>query len=76
MENKDEDREKQNQQIKNTLSNMTRLAFSMVLSVFLGFIIGKYLDTKFDSSPTLLIIGIILGVISSFKNLYDTVKRI
>ncbi|RVU54393.1 AtpZ/AtpI family protein [Anaerosphaera multitolerans] len=54
---------------------MSRIAFSIVFSIIIGFITGNFLDKKLGTSPLLLIIGTIFGIMAAFKNLYDNTKK-
>ncbi len=35
------------------------------------FFLGKWLDSKFDTSPLFLLLFLLLGIISAFKSIYD-----
>ncbi|MDR2931924.1 MAG: AtpZ/AtpI family protein [Oscillospiraceae bacterium] len=54
---------------------LTQLGFSMAACVFVGFIAGKYLDRFFGTSPWLLIVGSLIGGLSSLKVLYDIATK-
>lgn len=47
----------------------------MVLSTFVGFAIGYGLDSYFGTAPWLLIIFLILGIISGFRELVKLAKK-
>lgn len=47
----------------------------LVVSTFLGFGFGYWLDKKIGTSPALTIVFVILGVAAGFLNLYRTVKK-
>ena len=53
------------------------LAFRLVgvgwyigICIFLGVFAGLWLDKKFDTSPILVIVGLILGIIIAFYGVY------
>lgn len=61
--------------IKN-LSYLTQVAFVMLTPILLGVYIGNYLDGKFETSPWLLLLCIVLGVGTAFLNLYKFIMTI
>jgi F0F1-type ATP synthase assembly protein I len=57
------------------------LAFRLVglgwyigISIFLGVFGGLWLDNKFNTSPLLAMIGLILGIIVAFFGVYRMIK--
>lgn len=40
------------------------------VAVFLGFLFGRWLDSKFATTPWLMIVGVLFGIASGFKELY------
>lgn len=61
--------------ISRALSKFSHIGISMVVPIFICIFIGKFLDEKLNTAPTMIIIFIILGVLSSFRNLYMIVIR-
>ncbi|KDR94809.1 Putative F0F1-ATPase subunit Ca2+/Mg2+ transporter [Peptoclostridium litorale DSM 5388] len=57
------------------LSLISQLGISMVTPILVMIWIGNYLDKKFDKSPLFLFIFIVIGVASSFMNMYKLVMR-
>ena len=55
------------------------LTFSIGITLFvtLGLCVlgGMWLDRYFDTNPWLTVVGIILGVVSSFSSIYKQSKR-
>lgn len=49
------------------------LGFQFAISIGLGVGLGYYLDTKFHTSPLLLVFGLLLGATSGFLNIYRSV---
>ncbi|MDH5541784.1 MAG: AtpZ/AtpI family protein [Nitrospinota bacterium] len=47
----------------------------LVVSIFIGFGIGYWLDTKLGTKPLLMLLFGILGVAAGFLNIYRTVKK-
>lgn len=57
---------------KNILENLTlitQLGLMMLVPIVGGVLLGAWLDSKWGTSPWLLILGVILGVASAFRNL-------
>ncbi|MFZ7133023.1 MAG: AtpZ/AtpI family protein [Eubacteriales bacterium] len=58
---------------KNPLYNLvliTQLGLSMIIPIIGCFLIGHYLDEKFNTGNILLFIFTILGVMAAFRNLF------
>ena len=53
------------------LLEASSVGIQLVLSTFVGFAIGYYLDKFFKTSPWLTVIFLLLGIIAGF---YDLVK--
>ncbi len=53
-----------------------RLGLSMALPVLLGILAGKHLDERFGTGNVFLVILIILGIVTSFANLYRYVNKV
>lgn len=47
----------------------------LVVSTFLGFGMGYWLDKKLGTSPALTIIFVVLGVAAGFLNVYRAVNK-
>ncbi len=59
------------------LAFLTHLGVMMVIPIFAGLYIGKFLDEKFGTGSLFLFIFIGVGVVTAFLNLYKiTMKRI
>lgn len=46
------------------------------LSVVVGFLIGDFLDKQFNTSPWLLLLFAVFGMIAGFRSLFRMWKRI
>lgn len=46
------------------------------VSLYLGFLGGQYLDSRFELYPIFTFLGIILGIFLSFKRLLEEIKFI
>jgi len=49
---------------------------TMAVSIYFGFKGGMWLDNRFDPEPIFMLVGVLLGVGVSFKNLLDNLKRL
>lgn len=56
------------------ISTAFSVATDLVSGAIVGVIIGLFFDQIFDSKPLFLIICILLGVIASFKNIWQSTK--
>jgi len=52
------------------------LGFSIALSIMLGTGIGYLLDNHYGWMPVATLIGLTLGIIAGFKNIYLAMKRV
>lgn len=44
--------------------------------IILGVLAGRWLDSKFDTEPLLIIVGIILGILVAFYGVFRMLPRI
>jgi F0F1-type ATP synthase assembly protein I len=51
------------------------IPFVLAISPIMGWFIGRWLDEKFDTNPYLMYVGLFLGFIAGFRELYYIVKR-
>ncbi|GMT43013.1 MAG: hypothetical protein IEMM0002_1424 [bacterium] len=47
----------------------------VVVSIFIGFGVGYWLDKRFDTSPVFMLVFSLLGVAAGFLNVYKTLKK-
>lgn len=52
------------------------IGMSLVLAIFIGFFIGYALDRYFGTNYVFKIIGLILGIIAGFRNVYLMGKKL
>jgi ATP synthase protein I len=57
------------------LAYYSSLGISVALAIFIGLGVGVWLDRKFDTSPWLTLIFLVLGIIAGFRNIALVVKR-
>ncbi|MPW27010.1 F0F1 ATP synthase subunit [Alkalibaculum sp. M08DMB] len=64
---------KQTNNKKNPLQNLvliSQLGFSMIVPIMGCFLLGRFLDVKFDTGNLFLIVFTILGIMAAFRNLF------
>lgn len=57
------------------LAMLSSMGIALAVSTILGLAFGWWLDRLFGTSPLLMIIFMILGVIGGFRSIYITIKR-
>ncbi len=58
------------------LAYYSSLGISVSLAIFIGLGFGVWLDRKFDTSPWLTLIFLVLGIIAGFRNIALAIKRV
>jgi ATP synthase protein I len=51
------------------------VGLSVALSIFIGLAIGVYLDRRYDTTPWLTLIFLVLGIAAGFKNIGLAIKK-
>jgi ATP synthase protein I len=51
------------------------IGMSLVIAIFLGGLMGYWLDNYFNTGYLFKIIGLIFGIIAGFRNVYITGKK-
>lgn len=57
------------------LSWLSAIGIAMALSIAIGALGGYYLDRKFDTSPWLSFIGLGMGIVAAFRNLFILYRK-
>jgi ATP synthase protein I len=57
------------------LAYYSSLGLSVSLSIFIGLAIGVYLDRRWDTSPWLTLIFLVLGILAGFRNIGLAIKK-
>lgn len=57
------------------LAMLASMGIAMVVSTFIGLIIGIYLDRFFGTKPWLTIIFLIFGIAAGFRNIYEMTRK-
>ncbi len=56
-------------------ASFASIGINLVAATFIGFFIGLYLDKFFSTSPWLMLIFLIFGIVAGFKNIFEQTKR-
>ena len=51
------------------------VGLELVLSILFGFFGGRWLDTKFETTPWISVIGLAMGIVAGFRSLYRAHQR-
>ncbi len=57
------------------LGTLASMGVTLVVSTFIGLLIGIYLDKFFDTKPVLTLVFLVFGIISGFKSMYTAAKK-
>lgn len=57
------------------LALLTQIGIMMVVPIFGGLLVGRFLDNKFGTGNKLLLVFIILGTGAAFMNLYKIAMK-
>ena len=57
------------------LSYYSSIGLQVALSIFIGLAIGVYLDNRFDTSPWLMLIFLILGILAGYRNIGLAIRK-
>ena len=74
MPHKNNDNKYQRELIR-SLSMVSQIGLMIAACVILGVLSGRFLDNLFGTSPWLLIIFSLFGVVAAFKSMFDFAKR-
>jgi ATP synthase protein I len=58
------------------LAYYSSLGLSVALAIFIGLGIGVWLDRKFDTSPWLMLIFLLFGIVAGFRNIARAIRRV
>lgn len=57
------------------LAYVTQIGISMLVPIMLGLYIGKWIDKKLGTGPIFLFAFILMGIVSSFINLFKMTEK-
>lgn len=66
-------RKQSNRQVFKALALVSQIGINMLVPIVLCFFIGRWIDQTFNTSFWVLIF-LLLGILSSYKSLYNTTK--
>jgi ATP synthase protein I len=58
------------------LAYFSTVGLSVALAIFIGLAIGVYLDHRWNTSPWLTLVFIVLGIAAGFRNIGLAIKKI
>ena len=58
------------------LGALSTVGITLVVSTVIGYFIGHWLDGKFDTTPWLTVVFLLVGIAAGFKNLYDQTRKL
>ena len=62
-------------EIAYALTLLTQIGWSFVVTIGMCFFIGKFIDDKLGTTPWIMFVFIVIGVMAAFKNLFLLVER-
>lgn len=57
------------------LGELSSIGFALVIATVIGLVGGYYADRWLGTSPWLLLLGLVLGIVAGFVNLFRSVNR-
>ena len=57
------------------LAYYSSIGLSVALSIFIGLGVGVYLDRRFDTSPWLMLLFLVLGIAAGYRNIGLAIKK-
>ena len=58
------------------LAVYSSIGISIALAIFIGLFVGIYLDRRFETSPWLTLIFLVIGIAAGFRNIGLAIKKI
>jgi F0F1-type ATP synthase assembly protein I len=68
--------DEERKRILRAASLLTQLAVGVIACIGLAIFFGLFLDNRLNTSPLFVLIFTFIGIISAFKFMYDTAKRV
>lgn len=57
------------------MAYFSSIGLSVALSIFIGLAIGLWLDRKFDTSPWLMIVFLVMGIVAGYRNIGLAIRK-
>jgi ATP synthase protein I len=68
--------EEKDRKLFRVLGALSTVGITLVVATVIGYFIGHYLDGRFNTTPWLTLVFLLLGIAAGFKNLYDQTRRL
>ena len=72
---KNDNENKHRREMLRSLSMVSQLGLTVAACIIIGVLLGRWLDNLLDTSPWLLLLFSLLGVVAAFKSLFEFVKK-
>ena len=69
-------KKKEQNEFLRAVSFFSQIGITMAGCVFIGVFLGRFLDNRLGTSPWLLLVFSLLGVVAAFKALFDLSSRV
>lgn len=70
-----QDKKKKRSNIIHAISFSSQIAFTIVACVVIGVFSGKFLDDFFGTSPWLLLVLSLLGMVAAFRAIFSLARK-
>lgn len=57
------------------LGRLSTIGIEIAISIVVGILGGRWLDSKLDTEPFLTVLGMTFGVVAGFRSLYRTTRQ-
>ena len=71
---KNDNESKNRKEMLRSLSMVSQLGLTVAACIIIGVLLGRWLDGLLSTSPWLLLLFSLLGVVAAFKSLYEFIK--
>lgn len=68
--------EEKDRKLVRMLGALSTVGITLVVSTVIGYFLGHYLDGRFNTTPWLTLVFLLLGIAAGFKNLFDQTRRL
>ncbi len=58
-----------------SMGGIVGIGWVLVFGILLGYWVGSYLDSRLDTGPWLLVLGVSLGAAAGFRHMWVVSKR-
>jgi len=72
---KNDNENKHRREMLRSLSMVSQLGLTVAACIIIGVLLGRWLDNLLNTSPWLLLLFSLLGVVAAFKSLFEFVKK-